>query len=148
MPRPDTITVEVKDETSGEVEYTYKYEPIAQWTYDHYVGVRRAEELGLWKSNTDPNRTWAVEGTITIYDSDMDYARLVVESDNVKWTLEAYIDQWGTYYSTEGTLYVASEEGRRGFWNALIEAQREFTAITEFKMKDAKHETFEKVKEE
>jgi hypothetical protein len=120
----------------GEIQYDIEWTPKYYWHFDHYVGVGRAQELGLWKSSTDPNRTWTVEGSIVVWDSNYEGAKLVVEADEHVYTIEAYIDQWGTYYTSTGTLYVASEAGKRSFWTAYLEAIEKFRGLTEFEMKE------------
>src|SRR5215211_8353548 len=104
---------------------------VQKWSFDQFVGSKRARELGLWKSNDDPDRTWRVEGSVSLTRSgpiDEDEPSnliLTVEADGEKLTIASDRDQWGTWYtihSGEGSQkqIMAQEDGTRSFLRALI----------------------------
>lgn len=107
------------------------------WEFDHYVGVKRAEELGLWKSNDDPERTWTVTGKVTLETSDNDVTfTLTVTADTQSFTIEGEFDQWGTWYGIGDSLF-AQEEGKRSFLDALIKGVTAMRKYDPFSKVDA-----------
>ena len=155
MTRPDdiVIVVEEADWTHPDTGKFYKgfryeehYVPVKRWTFTQHVGVKRAEELGIWKSNDDPDRRWDIEDHITLYqyESSGDCI-LVVSIDQKEMRIHTYVDQWGTYYTFEGhdAITIASESGRIGFWKGYIEALEELRKRTEFTMRDPNVEVFD-----
>jgi hypothetical protein len=155
--RPDDIVIMYMEDENGlpwtgegkpDFVLTWRYKPIKRWTFDQYVGVERAQELGIWKSNDDPDRKWDIRDSITLYqDNDASFGdcMLVVKVDDKEMIISTYVDQWGTYYTFKGheDLVIACEEGRMGFWKGYIEALEELRKRTEFKMADPIVEDFE-----
>lgn len=125
---------EHKGKWRPEHRWKVTWKPIKQWTFDQY-----GSEDGSWRS----------PGTITLWQNDLNYdCRLVVKGYRTDFTISTDIDQWGTYYASEGRLYVASEEGTRSFWIAWIEAQQMLADAAEFKMKEPDSERFNKTTRE
>jgi hypothetical protein len=111
------------------------------WQFDQYVGSHRAEELGLWKSNTDPNRTWTVPGTVSITKDDIDNMILTVEADGEKLVIASDRDQWGTYYTIQSgkgsrKKRMAQEDGTRSFLRALIAGLQHLEQAMDYKTAD------------
>lgn len=134
MARPDDIIEHFIDEDEATENYpAYKHEwditwkPIKRWTFDQYGSS---------------DGSWGSEGTITLWESDEGNYRLITETWKGTFMLYTYVDQWGTYYYSEGDLYIASEEGTRSFWIAYLEALKMFSDAAEFKMEEPASETY------
>jgi len=122
--------------------YTRIQTPIQQWVVDQYVGSERARELGLWKSDDDPNRTWTAQGTVTVYEDNLNDMSIVVDLDGFYLSIDSYRDQWGTYYfvsmEKDGpTQVIAQEDGTRSVLRSIRDALNVLIENTEFGMKDA-----------
>lgn len=111
------------------------------WEFDQYVGVHRARELGLWKSDDDPNRTWTVTGTVSVTKGDYDDMVLTVEADGEKLSFRADRDQWGTWHTVQSgkgsrRKVLAQEDGRRSFLRALIAGLQHLEQAMDYRTKD------------
>ena len=121
-------------------EWRHRTRPRA-WRFDQYVGVRRAEDLGLWKSDTDPNRTWTVPGTVAVTKDEYDNHVLTIEADGEKLTIASDRDQWGTYYTIQSgkgsrKKIMAQEDGKRSFLRAFIAALQHMEQAMDYETKD------------
>ena len=112
------------------------------WTFDHFVGVQRARDLGIWPADDDPTRTWRVPGTVTVHKHDDEgNLALIVEADGVRLTLESFRDQWGTWYTVQSgkgsrIKTLAQEDGTRSFLRALIAGLQHLEAAMDYQTRD------------
>lgn len=136
------VTPIYEDDNEEGVLYNRIQKPIHQWAADQYVGSTRARELGLWKSDDDPDRTWTVEGTVTLYEDNIDNLTLIAEADTFHLAIDSYRDMWGTYYFVsvgkgEIEYKIAQEDGTRSMLRALRDALDVMIDETEYSMKEA-----------
>ena len=139
----EPIVTPIYDEWEDEKEllYTRVQTPTAQWTSDQYVGSTRAAELGMWKSDDDPNRTWTAPATTTFYEDKFGSHMVVVETDGVYFEIDSYRDQWGTYYymkigKESPVVVIAQEDGTRSTLQALHQALGKLIETTEYHMQE------------
>ena len=139
----EPIVTPIYDEWEDEKEHLYDrvQTPTAQWTSDHYVGAKRAQELGLWESDEDPNRTWTAPATTTFYVDEHGSNMVVVETDGVYFEIDSYRDQWGTYYylkigKESPVVVIAQEDGTRSTLQALHQALGTLIETTEYYMQE------------